>query len=62
MFAGPRRPVDEFFDLSTIEPIRTENVFEDGSVQILTLEEGKGSYTDDVDTVQYKHATRFDNG
>lgn len=31
-------------------------------MQILTLEEGKGSFTDDCDVVQYKHATRFDNG
>ena len=37
-------------------------VEENGSVQILTDVEGSGSYAEDTDTVQYKHATRFDNG
>jgi len=28
----------------------------------MTEEEGKGSFAEDTDTVQYKHETRFDNG
>ena len=30
--AGPRRPVDEFFDLDSISAVRTEDVYGDGSV------------------------------
>ena len=59
---GPRRPADEFFDLSKISAIRTEDLYGDGSVLILTEVEGKGSFAEDADTVQYKHETRFDNG
>jgi len=59
---GPRRPADEFFDLSTINAIRTEDLYGDGSVLILTEVEGRGSFAEDADTVQYKHETRFDNG
>ena len=29
---------------------------------ILTEVEGKGSFAEETDTVQYKHETRFDNG
>ena len=47
----PKRPADEFEDLTTIAPIRTENAVEDGSVQILTLEEGKGAFVADSDVV-----------
>ena len=59
---GPRRPVDEFFDLSTIQAIRTEDLYGDGSVLVITEVEGRGSFAEDTDTVQYKHETRFDNG
>ena len=59
---APRRPLDEFFDLETIMPIRCQDIYGDGSVRILTEIEGKGSFSEDTDTVQYKHETRFDNG
>ena len=59
---GPRRPIDEFFDLDSIEAVRTEDVYGDGSVLIMTEVEGKGSFAEETDTVQYKHETRFDNG
>jgi hypothetical protein len=57
-----RRPDDEFFDLTTIVPLRTENVTEDGSVQIIVVEEGTGNLIEDTDTVYYRHEHRFDNG
>jgi len=60
--SGPRRPVDEFFDLALIAPIKTEDLYGDGSVLLLTEVEGKGSFAENADTVQYKHETRFDNG
>ena len=59
---APRRPADEFFDLSLINPIRTEDVYGDGSLLIMTEVEGRGSFVEDPDTVQYRHETRFDNG
>ena len=37
-------------------------MYGDGSVQIITEVEGKGSFAEDTDTVQYRHETRFDNG
>ena len=52
----------EFFDLETINAIKTQDIYEDGSVLILTEVEGKGSFAEDTDTIQYKHETRFDNG
>lgn len=58
----PRRPLDEFFDLKTVNPIRTQDVYANGSVLIHTEVEGTGSFAEDSDTVQYKHETRFDNG
>ena len=48
---GPRRPADEFFDLAQIAPIRTEDLYGDGSVLIMTEVEGKGSFAEDTDTV-----------
>ena len=48
--------------MSYIKPIRTENIVEDGSIQILTEEEGIGNFVNDDDTVYCKHETRFDNG
>ena len=48
-----RRPEDEFFDLSTVQPLRIEQV-SDG-LEILTIVEGKGSLPDPGDTVYYKH-------
>ena len=42
--------------------MRTEDVYGDGSVLIMTEVEGKGSFAEETDTVQYKHETRFDNG
>ena len=59
---GNKRPWDEFYDMSYIKPIRTENIVEDGSIQILTEAEGIGNFVNDDDTVYYKHETRFDNG
>ena len=59
---GPRRPLDEFFDLAEIKPVRTQDIYGDGSVLIMTEVEGKGSFAEETDTVQYKHETRFDNG
>ena len=57
-----RKPEDEFFDLGTIVPIRSEHLDPDGSLEILTLEEGAGCLPEPWDTVYYKHQTRFDNG
>ena len=57
-----RRPEDEFLDLSTIEPVRTEQLAEDGSLELLTTTEGSGSLPEAGDTIYYKHQTRFDNG
>ena len=48
--------------MTKINPVRTQDVYGDGSVLIMTEVEGKGSFADDCDTVQYKHETRFDNG
>ena len=60
---GSKRPWDEFYDMSTIKPIRIENVVEGcDSIQILTEVEGTGYPINDDDTVYYKHETRFDNG
>ena len=57
-----RRPADEFYDMSTIDPVKIENVEEDGSIQIITEVEGSGNFPEITDTVYYKHETRFDNG
>ena len=57
-----RVPDDEFFDLSSIVPIRTESHAEDDSLEVLITEEGTGSVPEAGDTVYYKHSTRFSNG
>ena len=57
-----RRPDDEFYDINLIQPIRIEELEEDGSLQILTEIEGTGDLVEDTDTIYYKHSTRFDNG
>jgi len=57
-----RRPDDEFFDLKTIVPLRIEKVNEDGSIEIIVVEEGTGSLIEETDTVYYRHEHRFDNG
>jgi len=57
-----RRPPDEFHDLTSIVPVRTENLTEDGSIVKLTVQEGSGNFSELTDTVYYKHETRFDNG
>ena len=64
-FAYPpakRRPDDEFFDLKSIVPLRTERVNDDGSIEIIVVEEGFGNLIEATDTVYYKHEHRFDNG
>lgn len=55
-----RKPEDEFHDLTTIVPLRTEVI--DESLDYLTTVEGKGSLPEPGDTIYYKHATRYDNG
>ena len=50
-----RRPEDEFIDMSLIKPIRVEDLYEDGSLQILTEIEGNGDLVEASDTVYYKH-------
>jgi len=57
-----RRPEDEFYDLKSIVPLRTEQVYDDDSVQIIVIEEGNGNLVESTDTVYYKHEHRFDNG
>lgn len=57
-----RRPEDEFFDLKSLEVLRTQDVNPDGTVTKLVLQEGSGSPADLEDIVYYKHETRFDNG
>lgn len=57
-----KRPIDEFFDLKSINPIRVEEVTPDGGIVKYVLEEGKGSYIGNTDEVFYKHETRFDTG
>ena len=59
---GKRRPEDEFFDMTTISPLRSEIVNEDGSVEIIVVEEGNGNIIEETDTVYYRHEHRFDNG
>lgn len=59
---GKRRPDDEFFDMTTIVPLRTEIVNDDGSVEIIVVEEGNGNVIEETDTVYYRHEHRFDNG
>ena len=43
-------------------PLRTETVYDDGSVVIIVVEEGNGNVVEETDTVYYKHEHRFDNG
>ena len=62
LLTGPRRPVDEFYDLKTIVAVKEQDVYGDGSVTIYTEVEGAGSFAEETDTVQYRHETRFDNG
>lgn len=57
-----RRPEDEFFDLKSIVPLRVEKITDDGSVEIIVVEEGSGNLVEDTDTVYYRHEHRFDNG
>ncbi len=35
---------------------------EDGSVEIIVVEEGTGNLIEETDTVYYRHEHRFDNG
>ncbi len=55
-----RKPEDEFYDLTSIVPVRTEVI--DQNLDYLTTVEGKGSLPEPGDTIYYKHATRYDNG
>lgn len=48
-----RKPEDEFFDLSSIEPQHTMTI--DDHLVIYTTVEGKGSLAEPGDTVYYKH-------
>ena len=57
-----RKPEDEFFDLSSIEPLRSDQLMDDGSLEMMTTAEGHGSAPEPGDTIYYKHQTRFDNG
>ena len=57
-----RKPEDEFFDLQSIQPIRTETLDSDANLEMLTIVEGTGSCPEPGDTVYYKHQTRFSNG
>lgn len=57
-----RRPEDEFFDLKSMKVLRSHDVYHDGSVTKLVLQEGSGCPPNAEDTVYYKHETRFDNG
>ena len=60
--ADQRRPLDEFFDLKSIVPLRTETVTEDQGIIKYVIEEGKGSFIENFDDVYYKHETRYDTG
>jgi FKBP-type peptidyl-prolyl cis-trans isomerase len=42
--------------------LRSEIVNEDGSVEIIVVEEGNGNIIEETDTVYYRHEHRFDNG
>lgn len=53
---------DEFYDMALIQPIREENVTEDGGIMKYVIEEGKGALIDNTDDVYYKHETRFTTG
>jgi hypothetical protein len=48
--------------MKSIVPLRTEKVNEDGSIEIIVVEEGSGNPVEETDTVYYRHETRFDNG
>ena len=50
-----RVPEDEFFDLDSIEPLRSETVAGDGELEMLTIVEGSGSLPEPGDVVYYKH-------
>ena len=50
-----RVPEDEFFDLESIEPLRSEMVAGDGDLEMLTEIEGSGSFPEPGDVVYYKH-------
>ena len=60
--ADSKRPLDEFFDLSSLTVLREESVAEDGGILKLVIEEGKGSCIAATDEVFYRHETRFSNG
>ncbi|CDW86323.1 peptidyl-prolyl cis-trans isomerase fkbp6-like [Stylonychia lemnae] len=57
-----KRPIDEFFDLKSISPIREERIPENNEIVKYVIEDGKGSFIGLQDEVFYKHETRFDNG
>lgn len=57
-----RKPEDEFFDLTSIEPLHMQVICPEGGLEMLTIVEGSGSHPEPGDVVYYKHQTRFSNG
>ena len=57
-----RVAIDEYYDLTSIKPLMTEDLLGDGSLILMTVKEGQGSIPEQCDTVYCKKETRFDTG